>query len=223
MRLPTFTDLFYSGPTNLGNPDLVPEEALSLETGFKWNAKTIAFEAGFFYRKGKNLIDWVKTPGEALWKSMNHTRINISGIETGLKFRPENALNKSLANSTFSINYAWIAADKTSGELLSNYVLDHLRHQLEFSLFYQLTTRLGIDGQLSWRDRNGGYMLFQNGAFTHTTDFEPYWMADFNLQYRLSRFTVSAGASNLFNTHYVSLANVSQPGRWFVFGIRWGY
>lgn len=221
LRLPTFTDLFYSGPTNLGNPYLLPEEALSVETGIKWNKKSVSFDAAVFHRMGKNLIDWVKAPGQELWKSMNHTQVNISGFEAGFKLRPVNASNKSLAASVFSVNYAWIAADKTSGELLSNYVLDHLRHQLGIYIYYQVTPRLGFDGQLSWRDRNGGFMLYQHGAFSHITDFEPYWMFDFNLRYSLGRFTISAGAHNMFNTHYVSLANVPQPGRWFVVGVSW--
>jgi iron complex outermembrane receptor protein len=33
MRLPTFTDLFYSGPSNIGNSDLKPETSLSFEIG----------------------------------------------------------------------------------------------------------------------------------------------------------------------------------------------
>jgi len=31
MRMPTFTDLFYSGPTNIGNPDLKPEKSITYE------------------------------------------------------------------------------------------------------------------------------------------------------------------------------------------------
>ena len=36
LRLPTFTDLYYKSATNVGNPDLRPEEALSVETGLKY-------------------------------------------------------------------------------------------------------------------------------------------------------------------------------------------
>ena len=35
LRLPTFTDLYYSGPTNVGNPELKPEETIHLESGIK--------------------------------------------------------------------------------------------------------------------------------------------------------------------------------------------
>ncbi|MFN5694441.1 MAG: TonB-dependent receptor plug domain-containing protein, partial [Bacteroidota bacterium] len=34
-RLPTFTDLYYSGPSNLGNPNLLPESARTIEMGLR--------------------------------------------------------------------------------------------------------------------------------------------------------------------------------------------
>ena len=35
-RVPTFTEMFYIGPTTIGNPDLEPESALSEEIGIKY-------------------------------------------------------------------------------------------------------------------------------------------------------------------------------------------
>ena len=60
LRMPTFTDLYYSGPTNIGNPDLKPEKSASLEGGMKLNRRLIKGHVVFFYRNGKNIIDWVK-------------------------------------------------------------------------------------------------------------------------------------------------------------------
>jgi iron complex outermembrane receptor protein len=221
LRLPTFTDLFYSGPANLGNPALLPEEALSLETGIKWNEKSFSFDAAVFHRIGKNLIDWVKAPGEELWKSMNHTQVNISGFETGVVIRPFVENSTSLRSASFSLQYAALYADKISGELVSNYVLDHLKHQFQITSYIPLTSQLGIDLRLARNHRNGAYMLYYDGAFTGLQVFEPYWLADANVQYRLGQLTLSAGATNLLNSHYVSIANVPQPGRWFIAGASW--
>jgi iron complex outermembrane receptor protein len=60
LRLPTFTDLFYSGPSNIGNPNLKPEEALSYEAGLKFNNSFIKSNLSFYYRDSRNLIAWVK-------------------------------------------------------------------------------------------------------------------------------------------------------------------
>ncbi|MBK6285261.1 MAG: TonB-dependent receptor [Draconibacterium sp.] len=60
LRMPTFTDLYYQGPTNIGNPDLKPEKTASIEGGFKLNSDLLKGYLIGFYRKGKDIIDWVK-------------------------------------------------------------------------------------------------------------------------------------------------------------------
>ncbi|MDP3432191.1 MAG: TonB-dependent receptor, partial [Bacteroidota bacterium] len=60
LRMPTFTDLFYNGPTNIGNPDLKPEKSVTYEGGLKLTFKGFSGHAGAYHRRGKNLIDWVR-------------------------------------------------------------------------------------------------------------------------------------------------------------------
>ncbi len=62
LRLPTFTDLYYAGPTNLPNPGLKPEESTSWETGVEYRVNGLSVRADAFVRQGKDLIDWVKYP-----------------------------------------------------------------------------------------------------------------------------------------------------------------
>ncbi|MEM1137664.1 MAG: TonB-dependent receptor, partial [Bacteroidota bacterium] len=47
-RIPTYTDLYYTDPANLGNPELNPESALSYETGIKYYKKGIYLQASYF-------------------------------------------------------------------------------------------------------------------------------------------------------------------------------
>ena len=47
-RVPTYTDLYYSDRTTLGNSDLEPESAISSEFGFKYNSKQIVFKTFLF-------------------------------------------------------------------------------------------------------------------------------------------------------------------------------
>src|SRR5690606_4111743 len=60
MRLPTFTDLYYNGPSNIGNADLKVEEAISYEAGIKYNAHQWFVSAAGFIRRSTNLIDWAR-------------------------------------------------------------------------------------------------------------------------------------------------------------------
>jgi len=220
LRLPTFTDLFYRDPSHQGNPDLLPEEAVTFETGVKASWQVVAFDIAGFHRLGRNLIDWVMAPGETIWRSMNHTRMDISGVEAGLLLRPQQGWGVS-ENSTLSIQYSYIYADIDESDFRSRYALDQLRHTLKIAAAYEIFPSFDVSLSITWRDRNGGYMLFENNAFTHMVDFEPYWLTDINFRYRLGQFTISAGATNLFNTQFVSVANVRQPGRWFLGGLAW--
>ena len=45
MRLPTFTDLYYTNATHIGNPDLKPEHAMTYRVGTRYHAGR--FQAAF--------------------------------------------------------------------------------------------------------------------------------------------------------------------------------
>ena len=107
LRMPTFTDLFYNGPTNLGNPDLKPEESVNYEGGIKLAFKGFTGHAGTYFRKGKNLIDWVRENESEKWQTKNLTSINTTGIEINGSFFPEKIWNKSVFLTKLGINYSY--------------------------------------------------------------------------------------------------------------------
>jgi vitamin B12 transporter len=217
LRLPTFTDLFYSGPANIGNALLKPEEAVSMESGFKsrlWGAQT---EVALFRRLGTNMIDWIKQPGDEQWRSMNLTKVNLTGLEAGADIPLEPITGSRLSNVSFHYTRLW--SSKTSGDFISNYALDHLRHKLDLSLTHPITTRAGASYRVSWQQREGGYMNYRDGAFEAIQPFAPYWMIDVRVFYNLGQMKIFSEVTNLFNTPTVSIANVPQPGRWVRVGI----
>jgi vitamin B12 transporter len=220
LRLPTFTDLFYSGPGNQGNPDLVPEQALSAEAGFKGHIFGVEFDASYFYRWGTNMIDWVKAPGDDKWQSMNLTRVNIGGVEAGLHMPLRKIVPGSFAQ-TLSVHYGYIHSDKSSGNLVSNYLLDHLRHKLDLAFVHQITPSSGASWRFSWQERVGSFMLYRDGVFSEAQNFQPYWLADVKLWYNFRQFQFFGEATNLFDAQHYGIANVPQPGRWMRLGLTW--
>ena len=61
-RIPTYTDLYYSDPSTLGNPNLKPESAWSSDVGADWAPSTkLTFSATGFYSKQHDTIDYVKS------------------------------------------------------------------------------------------------------------------------------------------------------------------
>ena len=81
LRMPTFTDLYYSGPTIIGNPDLKPELTAALEGGIKLNSPIARVNLVLYYRKGKDVIDWVKTNEQDKWQPGREPNISVARVE----------------------------------------------------------------------------------------------------------------------------------------------
>ena len=220
LRLPTFTDLFYNSPTNAGNPDLKPEEAIVLETGFKLSAGFVHAEASIYRRWGKHMIDWVRTPDAEVWQSLNHTKVNITGIEAGADFDLRHFGSNEVFRH-FALHYAWMKADKHSRGFTSLYALDNLKHKLDISLGHCITMKSGIEWKLSYQDRSGGYQPYVDGAFAEEVPYHPVLLANVKVFWNPGAFQVFAEVSNILNTKVMDHANVLQPGRWVLAGVKY--
>ena len=206
LRLPTFTDLFYSGPVNMGNSELKPEEAVTGESGLKYSGASVTGELSLFIRDGYNMIDWVKSPGDELWQSMNHTAVRFMGARAMLSYGP------------FKISYTKLDADKASGDMVSNYLLDYLNHQVTGG-FTAERGAASLTLNVTWQQRAGGYMLYEEGEFRDISSFEPEWIADGRLAVRRGRLSLSFSVTNILNSSRVTIANVPRPGREMRLGV----
>ncbi|WP_416990774.1 TonB-dependent receptor plug domain-containing protein, partial [Alistipes communis] len=57
MRLPTFTDLYYTSEAQVNNPNLKPERAVTYHIGGGYAIEKWHASVQFFYRDGRNVID----------------------------------------------------------------------------------------------------------------------------------------------------------------------
>lgn len=210
LRLPTFTDLFYSSPTNKGNRELKPEEAISIETGLNYSVKSIKLDLAVFKRYGSNLIDWVRYSADEPWLSMNITKVDITGVETGIGYFPSEK-EKPVFRSVM-VNYTWMVTSKESSGYSSLYVLDNLRHKLDISVNHALTRKSGIDWKLSLQDRDGGYQPYVNDGFREEIPYKANFLIDMRAWYGFGNFTVFFSVTNLLDSEIVDHSNVTQPG-----------
>ena len=61
-RIPTYTDLYYSDPSTLGNPNLKPESAWTGDGGADWTPSAkVTLSATGFYSQQHDTIDYVKS------------------------------------------------------------------------------------------------------------------------------------------------------------------
>lgn len=219
LRLPTFTDLFYNSPTNEGNPGLKPEEAIMFEFGSAYNKGGFSADITFFKRWGRNMIDWVRQSNEDKWKSLNLTEVDIYGIETGVMYNWEKKNERPFLR-TAGIHYTWYHTSKESKDFTSLYVLDNLKHKLDFTIAHRITKNSGMDWKISYQDRNGGYQPYEEGKYLSELQYKPVAVVDVKGYYNLKKWQFYITVSNLFDTMIVDHANVFQPGIWAKAGIK---
>ncbi len=218
LRMPTFTDLYYDGPSNSGNPDLKPEKSATLEGGLKLRSKLVRGHVVLFYRQGKDIIDWVKEDATSeIWQPQNLTKINNRGAEIQAQVLFRNEFGSHYPN--IQISYLYNNVEKGNAVFVSNYALDNLKHKLVGSLSEQLVKGLTFDLRFVFQDREGSYTQFENKMPFGEVAYDPFWIFDGKLSYRRNQFLVYASVNNIFDKQYNDIGNVIQPGRWFKTGV----
>lgn len=215
-RNPTFTDLYYVGPTNTGNPNLKPESAFTYEGGIKLDYQLLAGSVGFFHRDGKDIIDWIKLPSETKWHTTNYTSLNTDGFELSL-----NSILKDkipFVNS-ISTNYSRYWTYKQSGDFDSYYALDYIKHNLKFGINHQIISKLSASWNFSWQKREGSYIDVAGVS----QDYKPFWLIDLKVMWTATNYSIYAEGTNLFDKNYVDIGNITQPGRWISFGFNYKF
>ncbi|NQU86009.1 MAG: TonB-dependent receptor [Mariniphaga sp.] len=219
LRMPTFTDLYYNGPTNVGNPDLKPETSRSVEGGIKFNSVNFQGHATYFYRDGKNIIDWVRLENENIWQTENLTWLISSGIEFSFDIYPGKKQGNSLFIKHLSAGYMFNHLKKNSNEYISRYVLDNLKHKLDFSVTHKIVNNVSANWKLIFQERNGSYTEFTNGIYGSEVSYKPFALFDMKVNYKFRHINLFVITSNIFNTKYFDFGNIIQPGRWIKTGI----
>jgi iron complex outermembrane receptor protein len=218
--MPNYTDLYYVGPNNLGNADLKPEEAVTIETGVKYNVGVVTGHVALFKRYGTNMIDWVKEQESDKWQSRNLTEINTSGIEASARIHMVQWLGSRQPLRMVNLSYGYLQLDKQSADFISKYVLDNLRHKISGDITLALVKGLLLNTRVSYQDREGSYIAYTDGSYGAETAYEPFWLCDVRLSYKRSRWEVYVEAANLLDADYFDLGNVPQPGRWLRSGVK---
>jgi iron complex outermembrane receptor protein len=213
LRMPTFTDMFYRSPVQQGNKMLQPEKAMNYEIGMKYSGSKVKADVNVFRRTGTNMIDWVKypSPDSLIWRSMNRSNVNFTGIELSASMRPgENSRMRSLGFS-----YSYLNSGRQSGELISKYTLDYLRHQVNLTADMKLVWKISASAGLTYRVPAGMYQDI-NGI---VRKYDPSLLCDARIYYKTNILKVFAEGSNIFNSKYYDYGGIIQPGLWLKAGI----
>ena len=214
LRMPTFTDLYYNAGNQLGNRNLKPEESWLLSIGYKGNlSPTLSSREGgrfswavdWYYRWGKNIIDWVYVPTDTKrpFHAENQQQVNATGLELSLAYR----LNEWLR--CVSVDYAYTYLDLDLKEAGSRY-LDYLSHKLAIHLEHGIYKGFGASWTVRFQKREGQY----NNAEGEVADYQPVWLLDGSVYWQNKYLRVSADCTNMTNSRYYDYGGILQPGAW---------
>jgi len=218
LRMPSFTELYYSVGGHKADKYLKPEELHAVEGGVKYYARAVTAQASVFHHHGHNMIDWVMDTRDpdAVWQSVNHTKINTIGIEASATLDLERACH--LPHSTLLVAYCYQHQRKDEEPFIqSQYALEYLRHKLTATLRCRLTEQLGLTINYRWQDRMGSY----TDTSGNICDYHPYSVVDARLAWDANTWSLYLEGNNLTGHRYIDYGNVPQPGTWLTIGCKW--
>ena len=194
-RVPTYTDLFYTSPTTIGNENLKPEKAFTKEIGLDYTKGNFNFIFTLYNRDASDVIDYVKNVESAPWEAFNIREINTKGYELGLTY---NFYVASFLNHSIKIGYSNIKDDlKQTDFNFSRYSLNSLKNHLTTSYSFEIKKNLKSSIIYKYAERNFG---------------EDYSVMDIKVSYTLKKYNLYITANNLFDTIYSETNLVEMPG-----------
>lgn len=197
-RVPTFTDLYYSDRTTLGNEELSPESATAFEVGLRHFSARHRLSAAFFRRESSNLIDYVKNTEQELFRAQNIQSLTTSGLDLSYHFK----VSESPKSTQLQLGYQYLSQKFGQDDFVfSRYTIDNdLRHHLtaQVSGWFSPKTRGSIN--FKWVERTTG---------------RTYSVLDASLSKRISTFELQLLANNLLNQSYWETSFIPLPGRNF--------
>ncbi|HIE15825.1 MAG TPA: TonB-dependent receptor [Bacteroidales bacterium] len=215
LRYPTFTELYYPGLQNTGNPNLKPEKALSFETGLKLHYKDISGHISLFKRYANNVIDWIKKTDTSIWESSNITTLTTYGTSVSLTYHFNERSNKFLSFKKIIFNYQYVDNIKNETEFISHYALEYLKHKLNLLMVTNFTKNFEWTVTCSYNDRNGQYYDENNIL----KPYNPYFLINTKLDYSLKNICFFAEIQNILNKEYINFGAIPMPGRMIFIGI----
>ncbi len=220
LRMPSATELYYSVGGHKADKRLKPEELRAVEAGLKYTGGGISASVCAYYNHCTDVIDWIRRTdegSEAVWQSVNFTKINSTGVETSLSFDLKRLVPGQGFLRNFSLSYSYIDQSKDEpANIQSRSVLEYLRHKATASLEANPWRRLNLTVKYRFQERCGTF----TDASGNVRGYAPYAITDIRASWNAASWQLYAEANNLFNKTYYDYGQVPQPGTWVIAGVK---
>lgn len=213
LRMPTFTELYYSVGGHKADKYLKPEEMQAVEVGVKYLRPGIRGTLSLYRYHGTDMIDWIKDISQgddAPWQSVNHAVINTMGAEASVLVDIRELMQRDAFVRSVNVSYSYIDQDKeTTPNLQSKYALEYLRHKFVAQANFRIWKQLEMNVSYRWQDRMGNYQKGNSMVL-----YEPYSLVDARFTWNASQYKIYVEGNNLLNKTYYDHGNIPQPGIW---------
>ncbi len=192
-RIPTYTDLYYSDPSTIGNPNLKPESAWSGEGGVDWTpGSKLEVSATGFYSRQHDTIDYVRTDPTAHWHATNLSGLHFAGVEAHVTWTPMQRQRIQVAWT--ALHGAQSALHGLESEYVFNYPVNNIHAMWTATIGHAWTVMNSV--QIAQRFQQTAYPVWDAALARRSGWLRPYL-----------RLT------NLSNTGYQEISGVAMPGR----------
>lgn len=202
-RAPSFTELYYSDPANVGNPNLGIQKSNNFEVGFDFSpVEFLNFSPGIFFRNQTNTIDWVKNNSADKWQAQNVGDINAYGFDFSSRIK----FKSSILND-ISLTYTYLSLDKSNPYGFSKYVFAYDRHKI--------VANFGFDYK--------GLKTNLISNFSRPVDRDKYVTFDIKIEKKVRNFTLALEGTNIFNKSYEEMKDIDGAERWYKLSLAYSF
>ena len=204
-RVPTYTDLYYVGRTDLGNENLEPEKALSEEVGLKYFGANFNAYVAIFNRSSNNLIDYTKENEADKWQATNLKSLTSTGAELNIS----SSFKSGLYTQNISLGYTYL--DENLNDIktaYSKYVLNALTHHFTATVRTQFLKNVSQSIVYKFAERASG---------------TSYSVVDVQATLSASDLEFSIIGNNIFNTEYIETGFVPMPKGNVLVGVNYAF
>ncbi len=200
-RLPTYTDLYYHDPGNVGDPNLRPEKSWGYEGGLQWTPSgRYKGEVTVFHRRDRDVIDYLLdtsvTPN--IYRAANIQSLNFTGVETSFEMRLPR-------DQQLQLSYMGLYGAQ---QPLPN---EQTKYTFEYPSNDAVIGWLGkLPGNFLARTRVGVIGRYQR---------DPYALWDLSVGREFHYVHAHLSLANITDTQYEEVRGVIMPGRSVLFGL----
>ena len=198
-RVPSYTDLYYSDPANLGNAHLRPEREWTYEGGLDWNPeRRVRGAVTIFERRERDGIDYERSSPTDLWRAVNIDNLDFTGVEASLRVLP---------SSGQSIDFRYTGLRGVQDTVPVEYTKYTFNYPTNSGV---IAWQASLRSDVVFRTRVG--ILDRRGR-------DPYALWDVYAAITRGRVHPFLQVSNVTSTQYQEVLGVAMPGRTIIGGV----